>query len=139
MSKYIGREIGYVAHRIKRSLDQRVNEFQITSLQSKIIHYISNSETDVFQKDLEEAFHIRRSSVTSVLQTMEKNDLISRISSSKDGRVKIITLTTKAKHISEELCNNFDAFEEYLISDLSDQEIENFNKTLAKILEKLDD
>ena len=98
---HIGRKIIILSKRIHRRLDNGTSKYGITGVQSRILGFIyHNSEKrDIFQKDIEEELDIRRSSVTSVLQLMEKNGYIERVSVSKDARLKKIILTEKGIEI----------------------------------------
>ena len=82
---HIGRKIMILSKRIRRKLDNETSQYGITGVQGRILGFIyHNSEKkDIFQKDIEEELDIRRSSVTSVLQLMEKNGYIQRVSVSK--------------------------------------------------------
>ena len=58
---------------------------------------------EVYQKDIEEEFRIRKSTATGILQLMEKNGFISRESSKKDARLKRIVPTPKAEALRPEI------------------------------------
>lgn len=53
----------------------------------------------IFQKDIEREFKIKGSSVTSVLNNLEKNGYILRKSVERDKRLKQIVLTEKAESV----------------------------------------
>lgn len=73
-------------------------EFKPTPTQMQIIEYILEHINEVvYQKDLEEVLNLRRATVSGVLQTMEKNELIERTTNTEDTRVKKIILHEKAK------------------------------------------
>ena len=61
--------------------------------------FAENADRDIFQKDFEEEFSIRRSTATKILQLMEKNGLIERQKVESDARLKKIVLTNKALDI----------------------------------------
>ena len=57
-------------------------------IQAEIIFYLlQNKNQDVYQKDLENVFKIRRSTISGVLKTLEKKGVIKRLDSSNDARV----------------------------------------------------
>ena len=63
-------------------------------MQGWIIGYLyQNRDKEVFQRDIQEQFSIRRSTVTGILQLMEKNGLITRSSVERDARLKKLELT----------------------------------------------
>jgi len=59
-----------------------------------VLCYIrDHSDRDVFQKDLENAFHIRRSTVSQTVDLMEQKRLLERQPVNGDGRLKKLCLT----------------------------------------------
>ena len=73
---------------------------------------------DVFQRDIENAFSIRKSTVSKIIKLMENKDLIRRESVEYDARLKKIVLTDKAieihKMIKEDIVNVNKKFTENL-------------------------
>ena len=103
----VGFEIKTVHNLLKRdfeSLPIHKEMKNITAMQKWIIGYLSdNDKKDIFQRDLEEEFSVRRSTATGILQLMEKNNLIKREPVSYDARLKKIVLTQKALDIQNEI------------------------------------
>ena len=138
--EHLGKEIRHVAKKIKHEIDYRTMTLGITGYQSRIIRYILDKSQDqeVFQKDIEEEFKIKRSSVTSVLQTMEKNGLIQRISVKQDARLKKIILTDKALQLSNQCNEIIYQFENDLQKNLTPEELASFMNVLQKLNQNLD-
>lgn len=110
----------------------------ITCMHRWIIDYISEHEgKDVFQKDLEEEFSIRRSTATGILQLMEKNDLIMRKSVSHDARLKKLVLTPKALEIQHEIREEIKVHDKKLSKGIPQDELEVFFKVMKKIRKNL--
>ena len=62
-----------------------VEATNLTRMQLFILEYLyQHQEQDVFQRDLEAEFHVRRSTVTGILKGMEKKGLIQRLSVEED-------------------------------------------------------
>ena len=77
-----------------------INIPPLTSTQIQILKYmIEHQNEDIYQKDLENILNLRRATVSGVLQTMEKNNLIKREIYENDIRVKKIILNEKTKNI----------------------------------------
>lgn len=109
-----------------------------TAYHGRIIGYLfEKRESDVFQKDIENRFGIRRSTVTKLLQLMESNGLITRTAVVSDARLKKITLTDKAISMHEHFRNEIDSFEERISKGLSDEEKEEFFRLTDKIYNNL--
>ncbi len=97
----IGRALMRLNNRMRRRLDSRTQSMGITRMQSMILGYIDKSgDAPVYQRNIEAEFGIRRSSVTSVLQLMEKNGYITRHGVKDDGRLKQIVLTEAGREIN---------------------------------------
>ena len=89
-----------VSKNIRYFFDLAMAESGLTSLQTRILGHLRHAEEEgrcVFQREIEDIFRIKRSSVTSVLQTLEKKGLIIRESIPEDARVKKLVLTEEAK------------------------------------------
>lgn len=98
-----------------------------SATQMIIMNYILNHQNeDIYQKDLEEALHLRRATVSGVLQTMEKHELIERVLCDNDVRCKKIILKEKAKKMFDVKKMDFFKLEEVIKKGLSDEEIEIF-------------
>lgn len=139
--RHVGRKINILSHKIKRRIGKIGSEYGISTMQAKILGFIYNnsSKIDIFQKTIEEEFDIRRSSVTSVLTLMEKNELIKRVSVSEDARLKKIIITDKGLEIHKLVYKEIEEIE-YLIKDtLAADELEIFINILEKLNKKISD
>lgn len=137
-NKETGKKIIILSNQIKRSLDRAAVDSGITGVQSHVLGILGeaqDAEKDIFQKDIEEKFQIRRSSVTGILQLMEKRKLISRESVPYDARLKKIVLTQESMKLREHLRNNTYEFEKILIKGVSDEDLETFLR-IINILSK---
>ncbi|ADL53501.1 MarR family winged helix-turn-helix transcriptional regulator [Clostridium cellulovorans] len=131
----IGKEVIIFANRIKRMISKEASQYGATGIQSRILGFINENsgKRDIFQKDIEEEFDIRRSSVTSVLQLMEKNGLIKRESVLEDARLKKIVITEKGLEIDRKVYEFINKFEESLNEELSEEEA----NTLISLIDRL--
>ena len=122
---------------VRSLLDQEKLELLPSPTQMQIIEYIINSDEEVLQCDLEKAIKLRRATISGVLKTMEKKDLITRVISSKDARVKKIILSDKTKKMYLESKAKLEALEELITSNISDNEINIFLEVMNKMQENL--
>lgn len=140
-NRRIGFEIHKTARLIKRHIDcdaAKCYADKMTGTHGRAIGYLyHNRDRDIFQKDFEQEFNIRRSSASTILSLMEKNGLINRESVSYDARLKKITLTDKAVEIQNLVDVSFERFENMLGEGISDEELEIFFRVLDKICENL--
>lgn len=113
-------------------------EEKATAYHGRIIGYLfDNRDKDIYQKDIENRFGIRRSTVTKVLQLMESNGLITRTSVISDARLKKLSLTEKAISMHERFRGEIDRFEEAISDGLTPEEIESFFSVTEKIYKNI--
>ena len=136
-------EIGKISRLIKRYVDKHTHKAYVDSLTGThgwaAGYFYANRDKDIFQKDFEKEFNIRRSSATSMLKLMEKNGLITRESVDYDARLKKITLTQKAVELHEIIEKDFEELEKKLLKNLSEDEIECFFGVLSKIKNNIEE
>lgn len=129
--------IGKTSRLVGRYLERKKRENSTDSSTQnhiRIIGFIYNSgEKDVFQKDIEKEFGIRRSTATNTLKLMEKNGLIKREHVSYDERLKKITLTENANEIVQVIDKDIKKFNRVLEKDITEEERKIFLKVLEKI------
>lgn len=130
-----------VANLMKRRSEEilhQTHSFNFTSRHLAIAKYLSeNRDKDIFQKDIEEAFCIRRSTVTAILNLMEKNGIIKRESVAYDARLKKIILTKKAMDIRSKVIDRMVNMQDEMLCGIREQELENFCKVLDKIQDNI--
>lgn len=136
--RIIGYELKSLANLIGRYLRERLDKRElngITGIQGMLIGYLYDNanEREIFQRDIEREFHIRRSTVTGILQLMEGNGLIVRESVAHDARLKRLRLTAKAAMIHEIIMEEINRVEDKLKTGLSDDEIELFFRVIEKM------
>ena len=138
----IGLHINKLSRLISRKVDAAVLsaiDDNITVSQAYVIDFITdNNDRDVFQKDLEMEFDLKRSSVSLMLNNMEKHDLIKRVPVAEDARLKKIILTEKALLLNKNISNAIDSIENKLSDSLTLEEINTFYKVLDKIRNNLE-
>lgn len=100
--------------------------------------FYNNRHKDIFQKDFEKEFDIRRSTASNILSLMESNDLIKRESVPYDARLKKITLTPKAMEIQSVVEEAFSRLDRKMKEGISEEEMEVFFRVLEKINSNLE-
>lgn len=140
-TREVGHEIKVVSNLMRRKL-QQVPEFDtwtnMTDNQGWIIKYLyDHRDEDVFQRDLETAFSVRRSTVTGMIQLMEKKGLVVREAVESDARLKKIVLTEKAIDLQHNVEETIKRFEAALTQGISQEERDQFFQIMSKIKENL--
>ena len=126
---------------IVRNIEQNARDHSystVSPIQMMILDYLSHStDRDVFQKDIAEVFRIRNSSVTTIIQNMEKNGMIERRAVESDARLKRIFITGKGAEVFEKCRRDMDDMEEFLMGSLSPGEQECFFSVSEKLIQRL--
>ena len=128
-----------LSRQIKRKIDEAVAKYNVTAVQCSFIGIIihESKNKDVYAKDIEAKFNMRRATVAEILSLMEKNGLVERHSNSKDGRLKKITLTKKSLEIQNGIEEEIKNVEDNLKNGLTKEEIEQCIKILNKMSKNL--
>lgn len=133
----IGHEIKAINHILQRKMLSSASNAgvdKVTLMHGWIIGYLyEHRDTDVFQKDLEAEFAISRSTVTNILQLMERKGYIERMSIKTDARLKKIILTPKGLEINNIIRNTIIEYENSFDDILDDEE----RKTFLHLIRKL--
>ena len=140
MEKDCGTWIHVLSHKLKKRMNANMQSLGLTGVQSRIMHYILVKCADgpVFQRDVESAFGMSRSTATGILQLMEKNGLILRKSVASDARLKSLVPTDKAAHLDAQIGESLRQTEQRLTQGLSDEQIALFLETVAHMSENLE-
>lgn len=106
--------------------------------QGWLIHYLyDHRDEDVYQRDIERVFQIRRSSVTGILKNMEKIGLITREAVEGDARLKRIRLTELAIEQHRTVMRSIEQNERDLTEGFTSEEIALLHKLLDRMCENL--
>ena len=136
----LGGLIHKVAHKMKREIDHANQKLGVSGVQGRIIGYVrcESKNRDVFQKDIEEHFELRGTSVTSTLQNLEKMGFIVRESIPTDQRLKRIVLTKKALDIHNQITKNIEQVEKEAFSSINKEEEQLLSDLLKRILNNIE-
>lgn len=123
------------AHRVicERERDA-LRKIGISFPQIMILGYLHrNTNEEVNQRKICEIMYLKGSSVTSLMNNMEKNGLIMRRTDPSDGRGNIIELTEKGKETALKIRGVLDEIDEKSVSVFDDDEKKEMERLLLKI------
>ena len=140
MAEDAGKWINRVSHQLKRQMsctDRQADD--LTNMQKHILHYIllETMHRDLFQKDLEKEFKVRRSTATGILQLLEKKGYLYREPVKEDARLKRIVPTEKAAKLRGDLLKNIRRSEARLRRGISEEDMDVFIEVLKQISSNL--
>ena len=130
-----GREDNLIFRKINQFARENGVE-QATPMHGWIIEYLyRHRDAAVFQRDIEREFSITRSTVTNILQLMERKGYIERRSVPQDARLKQLVLTEEGIRFHENTIRSFHQTDDYVAGLLTEEE----NTELLRLLNKLRD
>ncbi len=138
--KNIGLEIRTLSNLIHRKINQMVSEEEdnLTAHQNWVLHYLyTHQDSDVMQRDIEAQFSIRRSTASHMLQLMEQNGYIKRLSVPEDARMKRLVITEKGLEARARMRERLDRFERLLQAGLSEEELSLFFQIIERLKQNI--
>lgn len=130
-NRAVGKAIRSLSNRIMRRFDadrpdREVLE-RITGINRLVIGFLAEQRQagkEVYQRDLEEVFDVTRSTVSKVVDLMERKGLVERRAVAGDARLKKLELTPKALELSARMRAYAKGVEGEITAGFTPQEIE---------------
>ncbi|MGB7582739.1 MAG: MarR family transcriptional regulator [Sedimentisphaerales bacterium] len=94
--------IYYTASIMKKRADDFFGQFGLTDVQFNLLnllYYESGKEGGLSQAQISDMMLVNRANITSLVDRMEKAELVTRTAHAKDRRYNIIKLTSKGKNL----------------------------------------
>ena len=139
--KEVGHEIHVLSNMIGRKIDEEKrqrNMADVSPVQSWVVRYLHEHKgEEICQRDLERDFNVTRSTVTGILQIMEKKGYILRVSVPTDARLKKILLTEKGEELYYKVRDHIHETETFLVKGMTEEEVEQLLFLLGKIKNNL--
>ena len=137
----VGHELAYTNNLIARRIARGGNNkyaMNISPIQVRIVKYlVKQNKKAILQKDMEYIFNIRRSTVSGVIKTMEKNNIIIRENVKDDNKSKEIKLTNEVYLRANELVRKLRELDLELLKDVNKEDLEVFMRVLKNIQDNL--
>lgn len=125
--------IGYVANAQEKNFRDYAAANGLTGKQADILLYLLYSgEEAVNQKSLEHRFKVSKSSITTMLNTLERNGFIVR--RRLDGRANAIACTEKAEKVKEGIAEAGVRRARLVFRNFSEEEKDSMDALLKKML-----
>ena len=135
MGKHAGKWINRVSHQLKRQMLWPDEPGDLTILQKSILHFIlfETMQRDLYQKDLEKEFKVRRSPASENLRLLEKKGYLYRECAKEDARLKKIIPTEKAVCLRGQLLKSIERTEERIRQGIPEEDLKVFFRVLKQI------
>ena len=110
---------------------------EITNMHGWILGFLYHAQRPVYQKDIESNFGIARSTVTNILQLMEKKGYLTRRRDERDRRVVRLTPTELGRKASEGYAAFRKKVAESAVACLTEDEAAAFARAVDKLSQVL--
>ena len=141
----LGKLIGHTSVLFRRHLDQTISNALgddagvISGRNFWILRYLEDHRgEDVFQRDLENVFKIRRSTVSKTVELMEQKHLLERVSVDGDARKKKLKLTAEADAVLADVKKAVEGLEACVRASFCPEDYETLMRLLRQLCAYLD-
>ena len=138
---HTGRLVRMLNHQLKRNQkpEEALEDDELTPMQRHILNYIllETLHRDIYQKNIEEEFQVRKSTVSGILKLIEKNGFIYRESVKEDARLKRILPTKKAEALRPSILEHIHETEIRMTEGVSEQDLFLCKKVLYQMCQNL--
>lgn len=134
-------------HEIKRldiDIFQAINRrykkmnLELTPMHAKILLHLASSDKKLCQKDLENLILCNKSTLSSIISTMEKNKLVTRETSKQDSRINYLLLTDRGMEMIDFLKKDKKVIEDNLNEGITEEEYQTFLKIVDKMKKNME-
>ena len=139
--RHVGYEIKALSNLLRRKVLESAGTHdgdEFTEMQVKVLGFLAhNRDQEICQKDIEEAFYIRRSTASRLLKRLEGQGFIVRQAVERDARLKQVVPTPKADALCQQVMERIDSVEGMLTRGLSQAGVDQFLATVEKLKQNL--
>lgn len=134
--------IGFYFKRIDEIMSMAANahlkKYDITCSQTNILFYmLEKGKNVVMQKEIEQEFGLRHSTIIGLLKRMEKNNFVRVEVNPEDHRCRQVILLDKAFELGREMKEHRKYMDSLITGALNDEEEKELKKLLTKVYEHM--
>lgn len=134
-------DIGFQLHNLSNLMKRRMEHSEVFSHMDDnvtrnngwILNYLAHhSDRDIYQRDIENDFCIRRSTVSKVIRLMETKGLLRRETVPGDARLKKLVLTPDGEKLQAAIEREQQEAERLLRRGVTEEELRIFHQVMEK-------
>ena len=123
-------------HTVFQYLSQRLAPYDITPSQYGILNCLWINDGTCLPRQIAELLCLENSTVSGILDRMQKKDLIDRVINPENRREILVMITPKGEALKAPVLKIIDEVNEEVLKDFSPKETEFIRKSLRQIAEK---
>ena len=118
--------------RVFQAMSARLEPYDVTPVQYGVLYYLW--ETDIHTpREIADRLQLENSTISGVLERMEKKNLIDRQVSKKDRRYIEVVLTDKGASLKDDVLRTVEQFNDDVMTAFSPEEQDILKKSLEKL------
>lgn len=126
-----GRLLRQAGNQLVSQFNRFAAQYDLTSMQMAIIDFLSRrGDTQMIQHNIEVEFNVQRPTMSTILQRMEKKNLIHRKINPRDSRQKLVVLTKKARELEHDIKTYMDQQNTQLETVFGEKRVTDFQEIL---------
>ena len=134
--KIIGRNISILYRSESNYTDKRIRNLNLSKIQVEILLFIKeNPETNL--KEINNYFKFNKATITKIVKHLVSEGYVEFFINSMDKREKRLIITEKSKSLLPEIKKVFDVWEEIILKDISEEDIEITRNVMAQMVKNM--
>lgn len=110
----------------------------ISGVNGMIMGYIlTHSDREVYQRELEDEFGLTRSTISKVVNLMERKGLIERVPAEHDARQRLLRLTESARELAGKIQQESAMVSTRLLKDFDESEIDALTGYIGRMTQNM--
>lgn len=122
-----------ISDKIRVASDAAFAEYGLTGPQAGCIFYIDEAGGSIPQKDLERRTDVSRATIIGIMSRLQDKGYVSIDTDQKDRRKRIVSLTAKARKVSDELARRSAMLNDTLVAGLSREDRAELERLLQSV------
>jgi DNA-binding MarR family transcriptional regulator len=127
-----------VTHRVALHVEQLADP-RVNQAEAHVLAYLSESDAAATISDVHRAFAHKRSTLTSILDRLERRGFITRTSGARDRRTFVVGLTPAGRRAARRVAAHLEAFERRALRHVTRAQVSAFQRVLTALDRALDE
>lgn len=123
----------------RTKLDEELRKIGQTASRMEALGAILNMEGNPSQSDVARRLRIEGATITRMVDILSKEGMVERLPDPKDRRVNLLAITPKGEDALRDIFKVYDRLREHILEDISDEEIDELQRLINKMLKRLDE
>ncbi len=134
--------VGFAAHELSKRMHCYLQNRSVADGEDPVVlshgwligYLYQHEDEEIYQRDLEDELHLAKSSIATILQTLEQGGYIRREVPDHDARQKRVVLTDAGRVFEQKMRVRIEESERQVCSGISDEDMAVFTRVMRRML-----